>query len=514
MQNSVISYFEKTYRLYSDKLAVEDKDDSATFGELRNNAIRIGTAIYNKTGKAKVPVFVYLPKNVQMVEAFLGILYAGDFYTPTDVRFPFEKVKGIIDELRPEVIITDSNYINALIDNGVMKDRIINIDDIRVLSNDYASKDRNDIDNVHGSITDTLYYSKTIDTDLAYILFTSGSTGVPKGVGITHRSIIDYIDWAKECFNVNVESRIGNQAPFYFDNSTLDIYLMISTGASLYIVPEQYYSFPAKLMTYVLEKQINTIFWVPSVLINVANADILSKMQVDCLHTILFAGEIMPNKHLNYWRKYIPNALYANLYGPTEITVDCTYYIVDREFEDDEPLPIGKACPNTEVMIIDEDRKLITEPNVKGELCVRGSSLAVGYWGNKEKTDAVFIQNPFNSLYDEKIYCTGDMVHYNSMGEIMYDGRKDYQIKHMGYRIELGEIETAVLGVDGIKEACVKYDSLNKEIILYYVGDIDYALVRKELLKKIPKYMIPTVYNNIEKMPYNDSGKIDRKKLI
>lgn len=499
MQNSVMKYLEETARMYPDKTAVVDKNGSVTFSELRQKALAIGNAITDRLGSIRNPVFVYLDKSLQMVEAFAGILYSGNFYTPTDVSFPFEKVKGILEALDPALIVTDKKHAPFLIENGIDAGLLLEID--QIAGNDWIG---------------TLFLERTIDTDAAYVLFTSGSTGVPKGVIISHRSIIDYIDWAKECYQITAANIIANQAPFYFDNSTLDLYLMFSTGATLHIVPETYFSFPAKLMDYVRKNRINTIFWVPSVFINVVNVDILSKVDCTCLKTILFAGEVMPNKHLNYWRKYIPDALYSNLYGPTEITVDCTYYIVDRSFSDDEPLPIGIPCPNTEVLLLDDDRKLITDRDVTGELCVRGTSLAHGYWNSTEKTQEVFIQNPLNDRYNEKIYCTGDLAHYNEYGELMYDGRKDFQIKHMGYRIELGEIETAVLGIDGVKEACVQYDANEKKIVLFYVGneETDGSSLRSVLAKKIPKYMIPTVYQRMERFPYNDNGKIDRKALM
>ncbi len=499
MQNTVISYLENTVRQYPDKVAVQDKESTCTFEELRKVALCISTAIFRRIQMTKQPIFVYLPKSVRSIQAFMGVLYSGNFYTPTDVNFPFEKANSIMKCLEPALILSDTKHASILESNGVDSERILNLDEISF-----------DAENASFVCTDI------IDTDVAYILFTSGSTGVPKGVVISHRSIIDYIDWAKECFRVNEKDTIGNQAPFYFDNSTLDIYLMLSTGATLQIVPEGLFAFPAKLMEYVQAMNINTIFWVPSVFINVANMDILSRMDCSCLKKILFAGEVMPNKHLNYWRKHIKDAVYANLYGPTEITVDCTYYLVDREFADDEPLPIGVPCVNSNVMLLDDEGRLIEEANLTGELCVRGTSLALGYWNNWDKTNEVFVQNPLNKAYPEKIYCTGDLAHYNEFGEIMFDGRKDFQIKHMGYRIELGEIETMVLGLEEIKEACVLYDSDNREIVLCYVG-LEMAnkqYIRRCLMNKLPKYMIPTKYIQMEVLPKNDNGKIDRKVLF
>ncbi|MDE7368088.1 MAG: AMP-binding protein, partial [Lachnospiraceae bacterium] len=356
---------------------------------------------------------------------------------------------------------------------------------------------------------------KIIDTDLAYVLFTSGSTGVPKGVAIAQRSIIDYIDWAKEEFSIDEDVIIGNQAPFYFDNSILDIYLCMSTGAHLHIIPPTYYAFPAKLLQYIADQKINFIFWVPSALITVANSGLLERIDCTCLKKILFAGEVMSNKYLNYWRKNIPADIYANLYGPTELTDVCAYYVVNREFHDDDPLPIGNACRNTQIILLDEEDKVISTQDKMGELCVRGTGVSVGYYANAEKTKQAFVQNPLHNNYCELIYRTGDLAHYNEYGEIMFDGRKDYQIKHLGYRIELGEIETALISIEGIKNVCCVYDDIHSEIVALYetANDLSESDIRKKLVDILPKYMIPTRYYLMEKLPLNDNGKINRKEL-
>ena len=229
------------------------------------------------------------------------------------------------------------------------------------------------------------------------------------------------------------------------------------------------------------------------------------------LKDVFFAGEVMPNKHLNYWRKHLPECRYANLYGPTEITVDCTYYEVKREFTDYEPLPIGFPCRNSDVMIL-VDRKRLAQKGEQGELCVRGSSLALGYYNNPEKTKDAFIQNPLHSNYPETIYCTGDIVYENEYGEIMYVGRIDSQIKHNGYRIELGEIETAILGSNMVDNCCVIYDFANKKIVMFYQAseDLNMATFRKALSTSIPRYMLPSEYHREDVLKQNTSGKIDR----
>ncbi len=500
MRNSVLCYLEETVQRFPDKVALTDEEQSITFREWKSMALCIADGIAKKIQKRKIPVLVYLPKSVMTLVSFAGILYSGNYYTPTDVKFPFEKAASIMKCLMPEVIITDRKSGKKLTDHGVETEKILYVEDL-----DFS------IDHDNGDQLN----SQIIDTDLAYVFFTSGSTGIPKGVAITHRSIIDYIDWAGEKFEITNDTKIANQAPFYFDNSILDIYLCMSCGAHLYITPEMYFTFTAKLLEYIKENEINFIFWVPSALIGVANSGLLEKIDCSCIRKVLFCGEVMPNRHLNYWRRLLPDALYANLYGPTEITDVCSCYVIDREFTDEEPLPIGIACNNTQIILLNDQDEEITETDAMGELCVRGTSLAVGYYNNPEKTAEAFVQNPLNPHYSEKIYRTGDLAHYNRYGEIMFDGRKDFQIKHMGYRIELGEIETAILSFDEVYNACCIYDTEQSAIVAFCNADqgVTELDIKKYLGNILPRYMIPAKYILLDEMPYNDNGKIDRKAL-
>lgn len=502
MQKSVIQYLVATAAKHPEKTAVQDATGKITFAELLRSAFVIADEIRAK-GAWKSPIGVYIPKGCLMVQAFAGINMSGNFYVPLDTKSPDTRILSILNVLESDIIITDKAHEEQV--KGMCDKQIIVIE--KAL--EHEQQIDADADN---------YLAKQIDTDPVYSIFTSGSTGTPKGVVIAHRGVIDYIDWAIGRFGFTSDAVIGNQAPFYFDNSTLDIYLMYATGATLDIIPEMNFSFPAKLVDYMNEHRISFVFWVPFVLINVANFDILEEKKPQYLKDILFAGEVMPNKHLNYWRKHLPQCRYANLYGPTEITVDCTYYEVDREFADDEPLPIGYPCRNSDVLIlVDQEREAAV--NEEGELCVRGSSLALGYYNDWEKTRNAFIQNPLNKHYPETIYCTGDIVYKNERGEIMYVGRKDSQIKHNGYRIELGEIENAILASKLVDNCCAAYDFTNKRIVLYYQAseELDKGVFRKAVANKIPRYMIPTAFYREEMLKQNSSGKIDRsyyKKLI
>jgi amino acid adenylation domain-containing protein len=354
-----------------------------------------------------------------------------------------------------------------------------------------------------------------IDTDPLCIIHTSGSTGLPKGVVLSHRGTIDFMDWCFETLKLDGSERIGSLSPFYFDIYTLELNLCIAKGATLVIIPDQLAIFPAKLVEFLQQQAISFLFWVPSIMVNICNQGLLEQFDLSALKTAFFAGEVFPMKHLNHWRRALPQATFVNLYGPIEITVDCTYFVLDREFADDEGLPIGFPCRNTDILILNEENRPCAVEG-RGELCVRGSSLALGYWNDPEKTAKAFVQNPLNTSYPELIYRTGDQVYRNRRGEIMFVGRLDFQIKHLGYRIELPEIEYQVLAIEQIANACVLYNKGKKEITLFYEtrdGELSPAAIRQKLSQIFPKYMLPTAFHQMKELPRNPNGKIDRNGL-
>lgn len=497
MISNITCWLDETVRRFPDKIAYVDESRQFTWKEMQEKALEIATVII-EMGFIKVPVAVYMEKSVDTLTAFFAVAYSGNFYSPIDIKMPVARASKIIEILQPKVIITRKSFLPEISQYGN------NVCYICIEEVESGKKAKEKV---------LAQRDKTCDTDLLYVLFTSGSTGIPKGVTISHRSVMDYIDCVEDIFKMNEHDIYGNQAPFYFDNSILDIYTTMKTGATMYIIPEELFPWPIRLLEYIKERKISVIFWVPSALILTAKLKALIKVDMKgCLKKILFCGEVMPNKWLNIWRDYLPDAIFANLYGPTEITDACTYYIVDRDFADEEPLPIGIAMKNTEIMVFNEKNELVKSDEV-GELCVRGTSLSHGYYHNEAKTREVFVQNPLNDAYPEIIYRTGDLVKYNEKNELIYLARKDFQIKHLGHRIELGEIETAVSSLEEIAFNCCLYDEKKNKIVLFIEQELDIFYIKDKLKSLLPEYMLPNRVICLKSMPINANGKIDRTAL-
>jgi len=505
MRNTSIEFIYKTVVKYPDNICIEDDQDFLNFHQFFSRAYSIASVLRH-SNTINRPIIVYLPKSLAAVVSFAGVLLSGNFYVPVDIKSPQQRLEKIVDNIGPCRIISKRHYQKHLESLNIPEEKIIYEDDITFDTGNTS------VDEMIAECKKTT--DRIIDMDPCYVMHTSGSTGTPKGVVVPHRGVNDYIEWAVSCLEVDENEVIGNQAPLYFDNSTLDIYLSWVTGATLHLIPESTFLFPVKLIEY-LEKHIITfVFFVPSVLVSISQVNLLSPGRLPSLRKIIFAGEVMPTKHLACWQKNLPDRMYVNLYGPTEITVDCTYFIVDRVYKPTESLPIGYPCLNSGILILNEANEL-ADINEKGELCVRGSSLALGYWNNEGKSSEVFIQNPLQTHYSDRIYKTGDIVYKNEQGQIIYVGRKDSQIKHMGYRIELGEIETAALALHDVNKCCVLYHYEKKEITLFYEGirEIPVGEFRKLLAHILPGYMNPREFHFMETLSLNPTGKVDRKAL-
>lgn len=500
MQRSVLDYLEQSADKFPDKIVFADNENSITYREFRKTAKAVATGLITrvKIGRNH-PVVVLMERKIESLAGFFGVVYSGNFYVPVDFSMPAKRIELMIETLQPEAVIVTEKT-KRIMEQVKYDGCVVDLQELMGAE-------------INQEILDEAA-NRRIDTDPLYAIFTSGSTGVPKGVLVSHRSVIDLIDNFKEEFAFDETLVLGNQAPFDFDVSVKDIYSTLKNGGTMHVIPKMMFSMVARLIDYLNENQINTVIWATSALRIVENLNVFSQKLPKHLRTVMFSGEVMPNKVLNYWRNYLPDVMYVNLYGPTEITCNCTFYKVDRPFADEEALPIGVAFKNTDVFLLDAERKSLVEPGQTGELCVRGSSLALGYYNNEDKTKEAFIQNPLNSMYPETIYCTGDLVRYAEDGNLMFVSRKDYQIKHMGHRIELSEIEIAINALPFVEAACCIYDEQEEKIVCFYQAaeQCDRELL-KSLGKTLPKYMFPNRLEHYEKLPLNKNAKIDRNLL-
>ncbi len=489
----VTDYLDEIAESFPNKVAFVDEYRSITFKQLREEALRVASSLVSRK-IVKRPIGIYMEKCVECIVAFLGVAYSGNFYTPIDAEMPQSRIGKIMGALQPNLIITDKKY-------NKRADAIADGCEVLIYENIQ----------VEGQVQLHLPEGR-IDEDVLYVLFTSGSTGIPKGVVIPHRAVLNYIDWFVEEFGIDENTIMGNQSPLFFDLSIQDVYATLKSGCTTYLLDKKLFAFPVKLMQYLAERKINTIMWAPSALCLVTNLKGLRAKVLPPLSKVLFCGEVMPNKQLNAWRSVYPHTVFANLYGPTEACDAMAYYTVNREFADDEVLPIGKAIRNVDVLVLKADNTPAVGSE-QGELCIRGVALAYGYYNNLEKTREAFVQNPLNPDYPEIIYRTGDIVHRNERGELVYNCRKDFQVKHMGHRIELGEIETAVSSLEGIRQNCCLYDVEKGQIVLFYAGDIDITDITERLRVIVPEYMFPNKKVKLESLPLNANGKIDRVEL-
>lgn len=494
---SVLEYLEKTAEENSKKIAVIEENKKCTYLELLEKSKRVGSSLLNYINPRE-PVAIVMEKGINALYTFFGTVYAGGFYCLLNPELPSSRLEKIIEKLEAKIIVTDEN--NIEIANQIAKNQtIVKIEEIQ---NTNINEEKLDKTRAH-----------TLDVDPLYANFTSGSTGTPKGVVVGHKSVIDFIDIFTQKFNICKDDIVGNQAPFDFDVSVKDIYSCLKTGATLVVIPKKMFSRPANLLDYICENNVTTLIWAVSALCLITTFHGLDYKVPQKVNKILFSGEVMPIKHIREWIKYLPNATYVNLYGPTEITCNCTYHVVEKDLKYEKQIPAGKTFENEQVFLLDEENKLVTEKEKIGEICVKGTALALGYYKDKEQTENRFVQNPLNDKYIDIIYKTGDIGYFGEDENLYFCGRKDFQIKHMGHRIELEEIERSMEKINGIERACCIYKEEKSKIYGFYIGNVLKSEVHDKLKEELPIYMIPNVLTQVEEFPMNKNGKIDRKQL-
>ena len=496
MQTSVLDWLDNTAGKYAGKTVFTDENRKITFSEFNNYTKSIGTYLARLVS-GNAPVVVMSGRHVLTPSAFLGVVRAGCFYAPMDATMPLSRLNSILNVIKSDFMLVDKEHLETA-KKLDFSGKIIIIDDI--IS---TIPDENLLSKARLGLT---------EISPLYVIFTSGSTGVPKGVITSHHSLMCYIDAVCKVLDINESDVLGNQSPLDYIAAVRDIYLPLKTGASTVIIPKNEFSMPTELFETLNKNRVTALCW------SVAGIELPAKLGAfDCvkpeyLKKVCFSGSVMPCKYLKIWQENLPNVLYVNQYGPTEATASCTYYVVDEKVDDDTVLPIGTPYENYSIILLNEDGTETAEGEI-GEICVKGPILALGYYGDLERTNESFIQNPLNKNYCELIYKTGDLGSLREDGLLMFHGRKDRQIKHMGHRIELGEIEETAKQIDGLGECCALYNKEKEHLYLFYTGDVTSKEIVLHFRKVLPAFMVPRKLVALEELPKLSNGKLDMQSM-
>ena len=486
---TILEYLDKQAEERPEKIAFSDEIESVSFREMKERTDRIASALLS-IGAEREPVAILLPRSVGMISAMLGVMRAGCPYIPLDTDIGVIRLQAIQARVKPRILITNGENAFFALENG-FNGTILHLEDALYMTPEPAALEKT--------------YRRILDTDPAYIVFTSGSTGMPKGVVGKHSAMIDYAEQLTKVLRVTERDVFGMQAPLYVDACLKEILCVLRCGASMWIIPKKLFMAPVALVSFLNEHAITNICWVVPALTLISSLHTFEEIVPQTLRTIAFGSEVFPIKQLQLWQKHVP-ARYINLYGPTECTGMSCWYEVDRAWKEGDSVPIGRPFENTEILLLDENDRLAKE----GEICIRGVCLCHGYWNDPVQTERAFALNPLRKSFPERIYRTGDRGRYNERGELEFLGRMDYQIKHMGHRIELGELETAAERIKGVSAACAVFDPEKKRLGLAYTGEADRAAVLAGLRGSVPDYMLPSKTVRIDHIPLTGNGKTDR----
>lgn len=494
---NILEYLEQTAPRFGEKTAFSDGKESLSFAELLRLARAGGSGLISR-GIGREPVAVFMKKTPLTIAAFFAAMYAGAYYVPLDASMPLYRLRMILSNLSPRCVICDADSA-ALAAELAPEGSVVDAGELFA-----SAEDAEALAKVRAA---------AIDTDPAYIVFTSGSTGVPKGVTGCHRALIDYAQALCPVIGADEMSVFGMQVPLYVDACMKEILSVIKCGSSAYLMQQSMFMAPVKTVEFLNEHRINTLCWVASALNIISGLGTFEDVKPEFLRTVCFGSEVFPVRQLRCWQEACPGARFVNLYGPTEATGMSFYYEVDREFSDDEPIPVGRPFDNTGFVLLTDDDKEAA-PGMTGEICIRGTALTLGYYDDPERTAAAFTQNPLNRHYPELIYRTGDLGRINERGELVFVSRKDHQIKNMGHRVELGEIEACADGCEGVASACCLFNREKGKLLMFFMGSADERELAKYLRSMLPRYMLPSKIRRLERLPMLPNGKIDRNSLL
>ena len=495
--NNILEFLERTTENMPTHIAVEEGRRSITWKEFSNRAKQYGTMIARLSPPGN-PVAIIAEKSIETLCAMMGTVYAGSFYVIIDPAQPTERLKKVFETLAPSLIIYGPHVQHESLE--LLADcRMVSLESLSCEATDDALLKR--------------IRAQSSPQDLLYGIFTSGSTGVPKCIVVSHEAVSMFIKHFVETIGISNTDRLGNQAPFDFDISVKDIYTSLLTGATLVLIPKQLFSTPPILLDYLCEKNVTVLIWAVSALTLVSALKGLDYRVPSSVRLIMFSGEIMPAKQLIKWQQALPDTSFYNLYGPTEVTCNCSFYKIKNEISLEEKIPIGYEFPGRQIFLLDDDGNMIRSSKTNGEICVSGESLAAGYYNNPVETSKRFIQKSLLENVAGSYYKTGDLGYFDESGVLYFSGRKDFQIKHMGHRIELEEIENAMYQINGVERCCCLMDDQRYHLVAFYMGNESHEHVRQLLKKNLPAYMVPHRLIQLDDLPLNKNGKTDRKAL-
>ena len=489
-----------------------------TYGELDQRSTQLARVLKEAGCRRLDRVALLMPSSAGALIGLLGIYKADCIYVPLDPASPVSRLKKILDSCENQWVLAAgpvTPVLRELFEDEGYRRRL------RVGWLEHAAPDGVPVDFTLDDVaaaTDAIE-STNGSNDPAHILFTSGSTGIPKGVVLTHGNVVHFIDWAVNYFGIDSSDRAPAHPPLHFDMSMLDIFSMAAAGGQLHLAPREYNLLPQKLAEFIRASELTQWYSVPAILNYLAQFDAVEQNDFPALRRVIWAGDVLPTPALMYWMRRLPHVTFTNLYGPTETAVSSSYYTVPACPDDPQAsIPIGMACDGEELLVLDESLRPV-EPGQTGDLYIGGAGVALGYWRDPERTAAAFLRHPHHP--SRRIYKTGDLARVGADGQVYFLGRKDYQVKSRGYRIELGEVETAVNAVPGIMECAVvgvrtggfEGVAICCAYVLKAGVEMTPTAIRRELGRLIPAYMLPTRWQAFDRFPKNASGKIDRRRL-
>lgn len=501
MASEVFEWIRNSAALRGDRTIYESAEASLTFGDLDRCSKAVATWVARHSDIER-PVAVLAGRSVYTPACYMGVARAGCFYAPMDADVPRARLEQVMSVAAPELLIVDRDHLE--IAEAIAEDCTI------ALMEDIM-KDAADV----GLVAER--EASVTESSPLYMIFTSGSAGKPKGVLTSHRALICYLEGLNEVIRLGEDDVLGSQSPLDYIAAIRDMYLPLMTGARTVIIPKNEFAMPDALFRTLNRYGVTTLCWSCAGLEIPAKLGGFEEGKPEHLRTVVFSGSVISNKYLRIWQENLPDVTFINQYGPTEATASCTYYVLRDVVTDDTVLPIGRPYKHYQILLLSADDESATYSKTPdgeiGEICVKGPCLAAGYYRSQEQTDKVFMQNPLNYEYPEKIYFTGDLGHIGEDGELYFHGRKDRQIKHMGHRVELAEIEAYALSIDGVTECVSLYDKARELIYLFYAGTATAKEIALSFRADMPGFMVPRKLVRLDEMPHLPNGKIAMSEL-